>query len=521
MMMASKRTTTIAPEDAQAELAWRELSRRKLAEYGQYIYAWWKPAKFHELICDALEDVYRYIESDGAEGTQALIVEVTAQHGKSTLVSRIFPSWVLGKLPDVNVMLATYAADFSADHSKAVRQIIDGDRFSALFGGKSGQRMQPIELSGDSFAKGNWSLAEPYRGGMLAIGVEGGATGRPAKLIIIDDPFKNREEANSPAERRKRLRWMTSSIMTRIKKGTAIVLIHTRWHREDLIGEMLKAEATDPKAMKWKVLSLPALPLELDEYATSAEDQERARLTGLYRPMCDPVGRLPGSGEPLWPEQFPRELLDKIRSTLEANGQLSDWYSLYQQQPRPADGAFFGDKMFQVIDRAPEGLTWCGYMDLALGESERADWNTCARVAFDKDSNFYIRDMVRVHDLDSYVETMVDVMTSPVERGVIWGVETVAFQKQVFKEFMKNSRLRGVSIEARTVDKDKVSRARPVRSRGLAGKLYLVRGPWNQEFLSEAFDFPTGRHDDQIDTVSGGLEMAQDAALFTDGDLVV
>jgi len=511
----------VSPEAAQAELARRKLARMRLAEYGQYIYDWWQPAQFHELICEELEEVYRYIETGGKEGTQALIVEVCAQHGKSTIVSRIFPSWVLGKQPDANIMLATYAADFSADHSKEVRNIIDGEPFAAVFGEKSGQRMRPVELSGDSFAKGNWSLNDPYRGGMLAIGVGGGATGRPANLIIIDDPFKNREEANSPTERKKRLKWMTSSIMTRVKKGTAIVLIHTRWHREDLIGEMLKAEETNPRAIKWRKLSLPAFPLELEEYAASTEEQKRAQLSGLYRPMEDPMGRLPGSRIPLWPDMFPRDLLEQIRATLEANGQLEDWFSLYQQQPRPSDGVFFGDAMFQVIERAPEGLIWCGYMDLAMGESDRADWNACARVAFDKDSNLYVRDMVYVHDLDSFLETIIDVMTSPAERGTIWGVESVAFQKKVFNDFTKDERLRGVSIEPRTVDKDKVSRARPVRTRGLAEKLYLVRGPWVQGFLSEAFDFPFGQHDDRVDTVSGGLEMADDAVLFTDGALVV
>jgi len=510
----------IEPTKALAEGALRELARRRLDEYGQYIYSWWAPVDFHRLICAELEDVYRYIESNGEEGTQALIVEVPPQHGKSTIVSRLFPSWVLGKYPDANVILATYSADFSADHSKAVRSIIESPRFAALFGEKS-NRLQPVELSGDSFAKGNWSLEQPHRGGMVAIGVEGGATGRPARLVLIDDPFKNREEAESPAERQKRKRWMTSSILSRVKKGTAIVLIHTRWHREDLIGEMLKSSQTDAKAMKWKVISLPVFPLEESEYAANEEEQQKAMLAGLYRPMADPLGRKPGSKTPLWEDEFPREMLEQIRATLEANGQLSDWYSLYEQQPRPSTGAFFSDKMFHLIDKAPEGLTWFRYQDLAIGESKTADWNACIAVAFDNDGNLYGRDMVRVRDIDTFLEVIVDLMLSPEEAGTIWGVESVAFQKLIFKDFMKNERLRGVTIYERTVDRDKVARARPVRSRGLAGKLYLVRGPWISEFLLEALDFPTGRHDDQVDTLSGGLEMASEELIFAEGDLVV
>lgn len=509
----------ITPEEAEDELAFRFLAQTELAEYGQYIYPWWKPAPLHELICKELEDVYQYIESNGEEGTQALIIEVPPQHGKSTIVSRIFPSWVIGKQPDTRIMLATYSAEFSTDHSTEVRAIIQSKKFAALFGDKSGT-IEPVELSSDSFAKGNWSLAAPHRGGMLAVGIEGGVTGRPARLAIIDDPFKNREEANSPVERKKRLQWMTSSVVARIKKGTAVVLIHTRWHREDLIGEMIKAEMKDPKALKWKVVSLPAIPLEVDDYSVTQEDQDKAKLAGLFRPKSDPLGRLPGTWASLWPEEFPEYLLKQLKATFEASGNLEDWYSLYQQQPRPSDGVFFGDKMFHLMDHAPEGLTWFGYMDLAMGESERSDWNACARVAFDAESNFWVRDMVHIRDLDTFLETMEAIMVSPAEATTIWGVESVAFQKRIFNEFLKNEKLRGCTIYPQNVDKSKTDRARPVRARGLAKKLYVVRGAWVQSFLLEALDFPNGQHDDQIDTVSGGLEMAVNEKIL-EGPLVV
>lgn len=510
----------LTPDAALDELAWRKLARESLVEYGQYVYDWWIPSKVHELICEALEEVYWYIATDGREGVGALIIEIPPQHGKSTIVSRLFPSWVMGKNPNVRTMLATYAADFSADHSKEVREIISGARFKALFGDKA-NTMEPVELSGDSFAKGNWSLAAPNRGGMVAIGVGGGATGRPADLIIIDDPFKNREEAESASERAKRKKWMTSSILSRRTKRTAIVMIHTRWHREDLIGEMIKASATDDKAIKFKVLSLPVVPLEIDEYATSREEQGKAALQGLYRPLSDPLGRLPGSFEPLWPEEFGVDLLEQTKATLEANGQLGDWFSLYMQQPRPSDGVFFSDRMFTVIDakEVPEGLTWCGYMDLALGETERADWCACARVAYDDKNNFYIRDMVHIQDLDEFLEAIKMVMLLPSERWTVWGVEAVAFQKLVFKNFIKDPDLKGRAIEAISVEKSKVVRARPVRTSGLAKKIFLVRGQWIQSFLLEALDFPTGSHDDQVDTVSGGMEMSEEQLVLT-GQLV-
>lgn len=503
----------VNPVEAQAEQARRELSRRRLADYTAYIYRWWQAADFHRLICAELEDVEQYIASEGERGTQALIVEVPPQHGKSTITSRSFPSWILGKHPDTNIILATYAAEFSAEHSREVRQIINSTEFKAVFGSKS-TALEPVEISADSFAKGNWTLASPHRGGMLAIGVEGGATGRTAGLIVIDDPFKNREEAESANERKKRLAWMTSSIMTRVQKGTAIILIHTRWHREDLIGEMLKAQAKDPRAIQWRVVSLPALPLDKSEYATDADDQHRAMLTGVYKPLADVLGRSGGSLAPLWPEKVPVETLTRVKASLEANGKISDWYSLYQQQPRPSDGVFFGEAMFRIEKKAPDGLEWVGYSDLAMGESERADWNTNVRVAVDQAGVMWVRDMLRVHDIDSFLPALADTMCMPSEAGTVWGFETNGFQKQVFKDFIADTRLIGKTIDPITVDKDKVTRARPVRSRGLAKKIVLVEGPWIQEFLLEAFDFPTGRHDDQIDSLSGGLQMADEAQLL-------
>lgn len=517
-MMAKK---IIEPAEANVELAKRKLARMRLADFGQYVYPWWVPAEMHAFVCQELEEVFRYIESGGTEGTQALIVQVEPQTGKSTMVSRLFPAWALGKRPDTNVMLATYAADFSADHSKAVRDIITGERYAAIFGEKS-DALQPVELSGDSFAKGNWSLNEPHRGGMLAIGVEGGATGRPAQLIIIDDPFKNREEANSPAQRKRVKKWFTSSIFSRLTKDTALVLIHTRWHREDLIGEMLKAMVREPGAIQWRIVDLPAFPLEVDEYALDEGEQRKAMLGGLYKPLRDLLGRAPGSKTALWPEKHPREMLEQLYMTLKAAGELGDWYALYQQQPRPSEGVFFSESMFEIKkpSEVPEGLIWCGYMDLAMGESARSDWNACAPEAFDAQENLWIRDMVRIHDIDSFLETMLDVMTSRTEAGTVWGVETVAFSKLVFKDFMKNPKLRGVVIEERTPDKDKVSRARPVRSKGLAKKIFLVDGPWVQEFLLEMLDFPSGQHDDQVDTVSGGFEMATDELVLREGALM-
>ena len=496
----------ITPDQALAERATRELARRHLADFIAYVLPWWNASPVHELVCREAEAVYEYVESGGEKGTGALIIEMPPQHGKTTIISRGFAAWLLGKRPDSRIMLTAYAADLAGDNSRDVRDIVNGPRFKAIFGENSIME-EPVEIADDAFARANWRLGGEARGGVLAVGVGGGATGRPVDLVVVDDPFKNREEADSETERAKKYKWLTTSILSRLRKGSAIVMIHTRWHREDTIGESLKAMATDPRARKWKVISLPALPLEIDEYARSEVEQRQSMLEGLWKPFADPLGRTAGCPQPLWEAEFPIGVLETIKATYEASGQLAEWYALYQQQPRPTDGAFFSSKDFKIVPKAPEGLTWYRYCDLALGKTQTADWNTSLAGAMDKYGNLFYRDMIRAHALRDFFEMVKTGMLDERERGTIWGFEDVAFQSLVFQRFTADQELAAVAMTEVRPDGDKVRRARALQYRAKAGAVYLVEGPWIQPFLIELLDFPNGRKDDQVDTASGDLQM--------------
>ena len=144
----------------------------------------------------------------------------------------------MGKQPDKRVILTSYGADLAQDDSRAVRAYVTGSKFAALFGEKS-TLDAPVELSEDASAKSAWDLAEPHRGGLVAAGVGGGITGKGAHLLVVDDPFKNRDEANSEAYRKRVMSWWRSSAYTRLEDGGAIVITHTRWHPNDLAGELL------------------------------------------------------------------------------------------------------------------------------------------------------------------------------------------------------------------------------------------------------------------------------------------
>lgn len=492
----------VTAEAAAAERARRELARRRLIDFSCYVAPWYRPAAHHRLVAERLEQVELFIQSKGKEGIGRLIINEPPRHGKTEQVARLFPAWLMGRNPDARVILTSYGADLAQDDSRAVRAYLTSERYQALFGGLSAVD-EPVALSEDSRAKANWELAPPHRGGVVAAGVGGGITGRGAHLLVIDDPFKSREEAESEAQRRRVMSWYRSSAYTRLEDGAAIVIIHTRWHPEDLAGQLLTAMANDPLLTdQWEVLFLPAMALKAEDYAREEREFQDNLLRGLYLPTEDPLGRK--AGEPLWEEKYDRGALLKTRESVTD----FEFTALYQQLPRPMEGGFFDEKDLAITDTFPEGLGWCRYVDLALGKSDRSDFNTTVGVGLDEESGVvFLRDMLRVRELAEFLNQLVEWMLSPKESGVVWGIEDVAFQSLVWRDLMKNTRLANVAIVPVKPLGDKVARARPLQTRAKQGLVRIVRGAWNRSFINEAMVFPNGQHDDQVDTASGGLQM--------------
>jgi len=492
----------ITPDAALAERARRELARRGLIAFSEYVAPWYRTGRHHRLVAEKLELVLRYIETKGKEGIGRLIISEPPRHGKTEQVSRLFPAYLLGRLPDSRVIVTSYGADLAQDDSRAVRQYVTSDRYSALFGQQSAVD-DAVELAYDARARANWNLAEPHRGGVVAAGVGGGITGKGAHLLIVDDPFKNRDEAESEAYRKRVVSWWTSSAYTRLEEGAAIVITHTRWNRDDLAGYLLQQMVQDPLlADQYEVLYLPALALEEDEYCRDEADFLKNLERGLFVPAADPLGRAPG--EALWPEKYTREALARIR----ANVLDFEFTCLYQQLPRPQTGGFFDEADLVVVDRAPEGLRWFRYVDLALGKTKTADWNTTVATALDQATgDVYFRDLLHVHELGDFEDQVVELIKADSEMGTIWGFEDVSFQELFMLDLLKKPELANKNIVPVAPIGDKVSRARPLQLRAKQGKVKLVRGPWNRTFINECLGFPAGKHDDIVDTASMGLQM--------------
>lgn len=398
------------------------------------------------------------------------------RHGKSELISRYFPAWYLGVYPDRRIILTSYEADFAATWGRKARNILE----------EYGPQLFGVEVSRDSSAASRWDLAG-REGGMVTAGVRGPITGRGAHVAIIDDPVKNDQEANSQTHRDAVWDWYRATFSTRLQDDGAIILVMTRWHEDDLAGRLLKA--MEEGGEKWEVLRLPAL----------AEEN-------------DPLGRQPD--EPLCPELFPKMALDSIRERVGPYW----WAALYQQRPAPPGGTVFKRQWFsKVVDNPPPDLQYVRYWDLATSTKETADWTAGARVGVDSDGNLYIVDMIR-RRLEWPDTRRLIIATAQLDgRSTRVGVEKVAFQLAAWQDLMREKELISHSVEAVPVDRDKVLRARPWAARAEAGKVYLVRGPWISEFLAEVEAFPHGQHDDQVDAVSGAVQMLAKAVELRTG----
>lgn len=488
---------------ARAERAKRELARRHLIDYSKFVAPWYQPARHHIFLAEYLEQVKLFIETKGEQGIGRLIICEPPQYGKTEQASRLFPSWILGDLPDSRIILTSYGADLATENSRITRSYVGSEAYARIFGSRSAVD-EPVELSPESRSVVSWNLKD-HRGSVFASGVGGGITGRPANLVVIDDPFKSREDAESDTYRRKVMSWYRSVVYPRVANtpGAAIIIMHTRWDQEDLVGQLLTQMVSDADADQWTVVFLPALALDEDQYPKDEAEFNENLLRGIYIPMSgDPLGRQPG--EALWPERSSPKKIAQTRS----NMLDYDFEALFQQLPRMAEGEFFDDKDFDIVGKAPEGLKWYRYVDLALGESKTSDWNSTIAVALDeKTGDLLLRDRIKVRNLDEFLPQCKTAMLSDDEEKTEWGIEDVAFQKLVVKDFLKDRALVRVPIRGVKPLGDKVERARPWQLRAKLGHVKLVRGPWNLDFIREATSFPKGRHDDDVDTVSGGVQM--------------
>ena len=422
----------------------------------------------------------RWLERNEMAGKRRLILTVSPQHGKSTLVAEEYASWFIGRYPDRHAIIASYAAARSIRHGRAVRERLRQPEFQALF---PNCRL----WEGASTSAHEWLTTQG--GGCLSVGVGGSLTGATADLLIIDDPVANAEEANSPAMREKTWDWFLSTAMTRLSEQAVVVIIMTRWHLDDLVGRLIDPRPELETAMAelpggWRRVNIPAL----------AEDN-------------DLLGRKPG--EALFPELKSSEFIRQQMARL-----TRYWaQALYAGRPVPRGGHLLDANTLRIVqpdDPRLIGLRWVRAWDPAAVSKETSkrgdpDFTAGARCALDSEGNFWIFDIAKWQLGWPKSRDRIRLIAES-ERIPVYFEAQSAFQAAA--DNLREVMPRHITVRTVTTSKDKVSRCNDWFALAEHGKVFVVAGSWVAGFLDavEQFDGCGSYHDDEIDAVSIAYE---------------
>lgn len=440
---------SISPQVAAQEVLNRRAARANLLAFTKYTKPDFEAGEHHKKIAEALERVEKG-EID------RLIIEAPPRHTKSELASRRFPSWVLGRGPKKQIITSTYSGEFALDFGREVRNIVSSQDYKNIF--------PDVTLAEDSKAANRWHTNK--QGVYVAVGVGGPITGRGAHIALIDDPFKNREEADSEVIRNKVWDWYTSTLYTRLMPGGAVILILTRWHEDDLAGRLLKE--AENGGDQWEVVRLPAI-------ANEGTDNEKA----------------------LWPEWYNLASLKRIKNAIGPR----DWSALYQQNPEPDEGIFFKREDFNryPLGDEPKYLTKFGASDYAVTEGD-GDFTEQGVAGLCPEGNLYIVDWISGQDeSDVWVDDLLDLVKK--HNPVIWGAEVGQIKKAVAPWLAKRCRQRRVYIELEPMSNTggKVVNARSFQAMVRLGLVYIPICEWGDELIRQLTKFPAGAFDDKVD----------------------
>ena len=447
---------------AENELKIRE-ARNNLLSFISVTYKDYKIGWVHQEICETL-DLFLKDLIDGKR--PRLIITMPPRSGKSEIVSRRFPAYFLGKYPDLSIISVSYSATLAEDFCRDVQRIIDSDEYKAIFPNTklSDKKDKNYKRTSDIFE------IVDHKGVYCSAGVGGGITGKGCDILIIDDPIKNRQEANSENTRKKIFDWYSSTAYTRLSPIGGVIMMCTRWHLDDLIGKVL----SDKNQKPFHVISYPAI----------AEHDEPHRK----------------QGEALHPERFSLEILNEIKSTLST----ADWLSLYQQKPVPEGGAIFETSKLRYYDETSEPKRFdqvVGSWDMTFKENKTSDF-VVGQLWGRKGSEFYLLDMVR--DRMDFVKTLkVFINFANKHKNCnCWLVEDKANGTAIISTLKKHIS----GIIPITPKESKQERAYAITPYLEAGNIFF---PKNQNFTKdleeEMLQFPAGVHDDTVDSMTQAL----------------
>jgi len=396
-----------------------------------------------------------------------LIINMPPRHTKSEFASYLLPAWFLGNFPHKKVIQTSHTAELAVGFGRKVRNLVDQEVYTSVFPG--------VGLQADSKAAGRWATNKG--GDYFAIGVGGAVTGKGADLLIIDDPHSEQEAALAeinPDIYDKTYEWYTSGPRQRLQPGGGIVIVMTRWSKRDLTGQVLKAEA-QRGGEGWEVIEFPAL--------------------------------LP-SGNPLWPEFWSLKELQALKTELPN----SKWQAQYQQNPVSESSAIVKREWWQIWEK--EDPPHCDFIlqswDTAFEKNNRADYSACTTWGVfyhDDDAGISQTNIILLNAFRDRME-FPELKRRALEQMKDWEPDSVIIEKKASgAPLIYELRSMGVPVQEFTPNKgnDKISRLNAVSDLFASKRVWAPGTQWAEEVIDEVASFPSGEHDDYVDSVSLAL----------------
>ena len=454
---AAERDSLLLMAQQYQDAILRENGQKSFLSFVKAMWPGFIHGRHHAVMANKFEEI-------AAGKLKRLIINMPPRHTKSEFASYLLPAWFLGRFPGKKIIQSSNTAELAVGFGRKVRNLVDSDVYTKVF--------PNVALRHDSKAAGRWSTNED--GEYFAIGVGGTVTGKGADLLIIDDPHSEQEAAlaaNDPSIYDKVYEWFTSGPRQRLQPGGSIVVVMTRWGKRDLTGQVLKA-AAQRDGDDWEVVEFPAI--------------------------------LP-SDKPLWPEFWSYEELSALRNELPN----SKWQAQYQQNPTSESAAIIKRDWWKIWEE--EDPPSCNYTlmawDTAFEKTSRADYSAMTLwgvFEYPDDNGTYQTNIILLNAFRDRME-FPELKRKAIEHYRDWEPDSVIIEKKASgAPLIYEMRAMGIPVQEFTPVRgnDKISRVNAISDLFASGRVWAPPSRWAEEVIDEVASFPSGEHDDYVDTVS-------------------
>jgi len=412
-------------------------------------------------VCDISEQLQIFYDELVAGNRPFLAISTPPQHGKSIAVVD-FIAWAAGKNPNLRTIFASFSDRLGTRANLMLQRMYDSEKYKRVF---PDTRIGTKGIQNNFGATRNRELLEyiDHDGYFRNTTTMGSVTGESADLIVIDDPFKGRAEVNSPTIREKTMDWYTDDLSTRCSELSGTLIVNTRWHVADLVGQIKEMAGNS---------------LTVVNYEAIATQDEKHRK----------------KGDALFPSHKSLEFLQSIKRVMA----VSSWESLFQGSPFVAEGEFYKPDMISVIDAIPVGTTFVRAWDFAATDGG-GDWTVGFKVGKMPDGRVLIADIVREQFGPEKVRELLKSTASRDSNRVRIRIPQDPGQAGKAQAKSMVAYLSGYTVSALTVSGEKTTRAEPFASQVNIGNVVMLRASWNDTLIDELRPFPNGVHDDQSD----------------------